>query len=259
MEGWDPQTYLRFAEERTQPAKDLAARIRVASPGRVVDLGCGPGNSTGILHARWPQAKIAGIDQSPEMIEAASRSYPDGRWVLGDIATWTAESPCDVVFSNAALQWVPDHARLIPRLFSQVAPGGVLAFQVPALHDSPHHQTILRVAEDPAWRHLMDGPKNVMTRETPAFYYDLLRPLASHLEMWETIYYHVLDGPEVIVHWFFRGTGLRPFLAALETDAQRASFEEKLLDEFTRSHPRRTDGRVLFAFRRLFVAAYRGT
>ena len=255
MAQWDAKAYLRFADERTQPASDLAARIKVACPMRIIDLGCGPGNSTEILHTRWPEAEIFGLDQSPEMIAAASKSYPNGKWELADISTWTAESPFDIVFSNAALHWVPDHARLFPHLFAQVAPGGVLAVQIPAHHSSTAHQMILQVAEDPVWRHLMDAARSAMTKESPAFYYNILQPLASHLEIWETEYYHIMNGPEAIVDWF-RATGLRPYLSALEDEEQRLSFEAKLLERFSRSYARQRDNRVLFPFRRLFVIAY---
>jgi trans-aconitate 2-methyltransferase len=167
-----------------------------------------------------------------------------------------AETPFDIVFSNAALQWVPDHGQLFPRLFARVAPGGALAVQMPAHHGSAAHRTILEVADDPTWSHLMSGPRSAMTREPPAFYYDVLQPLASHIEIWVTEYFHIMEGPEAMVEWF-RGTGLRPFLAALETEEQKLSFEAKLLAGFSRSYPRQKDNRMLFPFRRLFIVAYK--
>ena len=256
MGKWNAQLYLRFADERTQPAVDLTARIDVPHPKRIIDLGCGPGNSTAIQRSRWPWAEITGLDDSPEMIEAASESYPDGQWVLADAAAWRAEVPYDIVFSNAALQWLPDHARLFPHLFDQVAPGGALAVQMPAHHSSPVHRVILETAEDPAWRHLLEGARKAMTKESPGFYYELLQPLASRLVIWETEYYHFLDGPQAIVEWF-RATGLRPYLSALESEEQRLQFEEKLVEGYARAYPRQKDGRVLFPFRRLFLIAYR--
>ena len=139
-----------------------------------------------------------------------------------------------------------------PHLFAQVAPGGVLAVQIPAHYQLPLHQVTLEVADDSSWSHRMDAPRNALTKETPSFYYDVLQPLATHLDIWETQYYHIMDSPQSIVNWF-RGTGLRPFLEALETDAQRRIFEQMLLDGYTRAYPRR----VLFPFRRLFIVAYR--
>lgn len=256
MPQWDAQAYLQFANERTQPALDLAARVSLVRPKRIVDLGCGPGNSTAILRRRWPQAEVIGMDNSATMIAAATQAYPEGEWLQADIAAWTASSPADLIFSNAALQWVPNHARLLPQLWRQVAAGGALAVQIPAHHYSPVREMILEVANDPAWSHLMTDPGRAMTIEPPAFYYRLLQPLAAHLEMWETAYYHFLDGPRAIVDWF-RSTGLRPFLAVLESQEQKLSFEAKLLERFTRNYPRQPDGKVLFPFRRLFFIAYR--
>lgn len=256
MPKWDSKTYLQFASERTQPAVDLVARIEVAHPKRIIDLGCGPGNSTAILQRRWADAEVIGLDSSPEMIAAATESNPKGKWVLADVGTWSADAPCDIVFSNAALHWLPDHARLFPHLLGQVTRGGALAVQMPAHHRSPVHQVMLEVADDPAWRHLMDGPRNAMTREPPDFYYSVLQPLATRLSIWETEYYHILDGPGAILEWF-RGTGLRPFLAALENEEQRRLFEERLLAGYTRNYRRQRDGRVLFPFRRLFIIAYK--
>ena len=256
MPKWDAEQYLRFSSERTQPSVDLAARIAVPDPGRIIDLGCGPGNSTAILRQRWPKADITGLDSSADMIAAASRSYPHHKWLIGDITAWSAGVPFDVVFSNAALQWVPRHAVIFPNLFDQVASGGVLAVQMPAHFNSSLHREILETAGDPAWRHLMGPALNAMTKEPPSFYYNLLRPLAAHLEIWETEYYHVVDSPRSIVEWF-RGTGMRPFLEALENEKQRKRFEELLQERYTRAYPPQNDGRILFPFRRLFIMAYR--
>lgn len=256
MLKWDAQAYLQFANERTQPALDLASRVNLARPQRIVDLGCGPGNSTAMLRRRWPQAEVIGLDNSEDMIAAATEAYPEGKWLQADIAEWTAPVPVNLLFSNAALQWVPDHARLLPHLWDLVAAGGALAVQVPAHHHSAVREMILAVAGDPAWSHLMAAPSRAMSIEPPAFYYGVLQPLASHLEMWETEYYHFLEGPEAIVEWF-RATGLRPFLGALENREQELAFEAKLLERFTRHYPRQPDGKVLFTFRRLFFVAYR--
>ncbi len=256
MPNWDADLYLQFANERTQPSLDLIARINVSDPVRIIDLGCGPGNSTEMLRKRWSQADIIGLDSSTEMIAAAAKSYPAEKWLLADAALWTADAPFDIVFSNAALQWLPNHAILFPHLFAQVTPGGVLAVQSPAHYQSPMHKVTLEVANDPSWCHLMDAARNALTKEMPSFYYDVLQPLVTHLDIWETEYYHIMNSPQSIVNWF-RGTGLRPFLEALETDAQRRIFEQMLLDGYTRAYPRQKDDRVLFPFRRLFIVAYR--
>jgi trans-aconitate 2-methyltransferase len=256
MPTWDAEVYLRFSSERTQPSLDLVARIDLPEAERIIDVGCGPGNSTAVLRHRWPNARIVGMDNSEEMIAAASKSYPGEKWLLGDAATWTARRPYDIVFSNAALQWVPNHARLFPRLFEQVAPGGALAVQLPAHYVSPVHRVILQVADDPEWRELMETPGKALIKESPSFYYDLLQPLAKRLVIWETEYYHILDGPHAIIEWF-RGTGLRPFLGALRDLDQKQRFEEMLLEGYSKSYPRQQDGRILFPFRRLFIVAYK--
>jgi len=256
MPHWDSRQYLKFANERSKPAIDLLACVTVDAPRTIADLGCGPGNSTALLHQRWPAAAIAGVDSSPQMLDAARSAHPDWTWQFGDIATWTPLAPCDVVFSNAALQWVPDHARVLPHLMTQVAPGGVLAVQIPAHLNSPVHQAMLAVARDPAWRDRIHAATTAISVESPSVYYDLLQPLASRIDLWVTEYQHVLDSPAAVIDWM-RGTGLRPFLQALADDAERARFEALLVAEVTTGYPRQADGRVLFPFRRLFMVAYR--
>jgi trans-aconitate 2-methyltransferase len=256
MPSWDPQLYLHFATERTQPAVDLIARIQLAHPARIIDVGCGPGNSTAMLRQRWPEATIIGLDSSPEMLAAAAQAYPSESWLLADAATWQADVLFDLVFSNAALQWLPDHEHVFPQLMAQVAPGGALAVQVPAHYHSPLHLVTLEVAAADAWRHRMDRPRQALTHQPPAFYYRMLRPHASQIAIWETEYYHIVDSPQDIITWF-RGTGLRPFLEALETDNQREHFEQQVLEGYTRAYPPQPDGRVLFPFRRLFMLVYR--
>ena len=256
MANWDAELYLRFGRERTRAAIDLAARVEAAVPARVVDLGCGPGNSTAVLRARWPTAEVVGVDSSPEMIAAAKASDPAGRWELGDLATWADGRPFDVVYSNAALQWVPGHAAVFPRLFGLVAPGGALAVQVPAHFESPLHRLMEQIADRPGWRGNPSSAKTALTVERPEFYYDVLSPLAARVDLWVTEYWHVMEGPSAIVAWI-RGTGLRPFLAALADDAERVEFERQLLRGVEQAYPRQADGRVLFPFRRLFVVAYR--
>ncbi len=254
MPTWDAELYLRYADERTRPSQDLIAAIPLERPARIVDIGCGPGNSTELLKRRWPDAEVIGLDSSPEMLAEAARRYPDGRWVLGNAVDWTPPHPVDLVFANASLQWLRDHASLVPRLLRHVAPGGVLAVQLPAHFASALHQHIRRVAEDPEWQHLMAPARRALTVEPPAFYFDLLHPLVERLDMWATEYFHAMSDAEAIVQWI-QGTGLRPFLEALETDAQRERFLEMLRTYVRDSYSTRPNGQVLFPFRRLFIVA----
>jgi trans-aconitate 2-methyltransferase len=254
MPSWDANQYLQFAHERTRPCRDLVGRIGLAAPGRVIDLGCGPGNSTTVLAERWPAAEIAGLDSSAEMIEAARKSNLSATWRVGDIASWKAEVPYDLILSNAALQWVPEHETLFPHLLRQVAEGGALAVQMPATFDAVAHRLIRELAESSAWRGYFSGAVRNWSSHEPAFYYDLLAARAKRIDLWMTEYLHVVEGPEAIVAWY-KGTGLRPLLDLLEEKEQErflADYLALLKPEF----PRRADGRILFPFLRLFFIAY---
>jgi trans-aconitate 2-methyltransferase len=256
MESWDPQQYLRFGEERTRPAVDLVSRIAVERPSTVIDLGCGPGNSTRVLRSRWPEALVVGLDSSVEMIDAARSKEPDASWIVSDIEDWRPETAFDVVFSNATLQWLPDHGRLIERLFGNVAPGGALALQIPSADFALVYSLIREIAIDGPWASRMAGALGTFTMETPGFYYDLLAPAARSVDIWTTRYYHVLDSPAAVVDWI-ASTGLRPFLDALESEAERRTFVERLRGSVGHSYVPQRDGRVLFPFERLFIVAYR--
>jgi trans-aconitate 2-methyltransferase len=255
MNSWDPSRYLRFGDERTRPALDLLSRIQVESPKSVVDLGCGPGNSTSVLRRRWPDARVVGVDNSPQMIAAARTEYPDGEWILAGIEQWDSESRFDVVFSNAALQWLPDHGPLIERLFQNVAAGGALAFQIPSATYALVRILTEEIARDGAWAPRMSDPLAELTMEAPDFYYDHLTAEARSVDLWETEYMHVMESHSAIVDWI-SSTGLRPFLRVLDTDEERDEFVARLLRRVTESYETRSDGRVLFPFRRMFVVAY---
>jgi trans-aconitate 2-methyltransferase len=258
MPGWNSDQYLKFAGERTQPAIDLAARIALEAPARVIDLGCGPGNSTAVLARRWPSAAIAGLDNSAAMLAAARKDFPGIGWLESDIAGWRADpaAPPEVVFSNAALQWVPDHRREFPRLLAQVAPGGALAVQMPANLDAPPHRIMREVSALPSWRQYFSPPPREWHVHPPDFYYDLLAPHAKRLELWTTEYLHLLDGIDGIIDWY-RGTGLRPWLQALPDEASREKFLGAYRARLVAYFAPRVDGKVLFPFRRLFLIAYR--
>jgi trans-aconitate 2-methyltransferase len=240
MPDWNAAQYLKFQEERTRPCHDLAARIATV-PATIVDLGCGPGNSTEVIAARFPEAAITGLDSSPDMIATAARHHPNWNWQTGDIADWTGQA--DLIFSNAALQWVPDHETLLPRLLHQ---SKTLAVQMPANKDAPAHQIA---------RSLLPGVREWHTHDVP-FYYDVLSPHCAKLDIWLTEYQHILPKPEAIVEWY-KGTGLRPYLEALPDEPARQAFLWNYTDEIKAAYPTRTDGKVILPFRRLFVIAYR--
>ena len=294
--AWNPELYMRFGDERTQPVVDLGrgfgalsypaspsprphaapfipamlvcvltvARIPLpaASVRRVVDLGCGPGNSTEVLAQRYPETEsVVGVDNSAAMLRRASEVYahqPRWSWVEADVAAW-ADAPeaagrYDVVLSNATLHWLPNHSTLLPKLWRAVAPGGVLAVQMPRNFDAPSHTLIAALAREGPWAAKLEGAREASLVHPPAFYYDVLAALApADVALWETEYYHVLPGPESVVDWV-RGTALRPFLSRLSDDEQTA-FVRDYTARIADAYPVRPSGRVVFPFRRLFFVA----
>jgi trans-aconitate 2-methyltransferase len=256
MSAWDAGLYLQFANERARPAADLISHIDLRNPAHIIDIGCGPGNSTQMLHERWPQAAVTGVDSSSEMLAKAQSLHPEWKWIQADAATWRTEHSFDLVFSNAALHWVPDHAELFPRLLDFVAPGGVFAVQMPANFHAPAHRIMAEAAQEPLWREALQNASAGIGVESLPFYYDLLQPLALRLDLWETEYLHIMDGPEAILEWI-RATGMRPYLQALPDDRQRKQFQDLCLERLRKSYPQRQSGKVLFPFRRIFVIAYR--
>ncbi|HEY3897893.1 MAG TPA: trans-aconitate 2-methyltransferase [Chthoniobacter sp.] len=256
MPSWNPDQYLKFDDERTRPCRELVARIALDKPGTIVDLGCGPGNSTAVLAQRWPDAKVSGLDRSADMIRAAREKSPRIHWEESDIATWQASESIDLIFSNAALQWVPDHQRIVPQLFAQVAPGGALAWQVPANIDAPAHRIMRELATSSTWQKHFTEPVREWFVHPPHFYYDLLAPVAARVDVWTTEYFHVLESPAAIVEWY-KGTGLRPFLDRFQSPSDRDRFLTDYEQEIQRAFPRRSDNRVLFPFLRQFFIAYR--
>lgn len=257
MSPWNPNQYLRFADERTQPCRDLVARIPLPEVKNIIDLGCGPGNSTQVLRQRWPEAAFTGLDSSTEMIERASREHPEVRWIIGDIARWAAADggAFGLVFSNAALQWVEDHKTLYPRLLRRVAPGGALAVQIPGNIDALPHRLMRDVAASPAWaRYFPPGTPREWHHHEAEFYYDVLAPHSARLDLWTTEYIHILPDAQAIVEWY-RGTGLRPFLERLETEAERERFAADYLAALSPHFQPRAGGGVLFPFRRIFLVA----
>ena len=254
MPDWDHKLYLKFSDQRARPASDLIAQIALENPQRVIDLGCGTGNSTAQLHRRWPGAELTGIDSSPAMLAQARKDHPDWQWMESTIENWQPQGRYDLVFSNAALHWVPDHVALFPRLFHAVAPGGALAVQMPNNFHSPAHQGMKKVAADPAWAAALASASETIFIQPLSFYYSALHKLASSLNIWETEYLQVMDGPKAILDWM-RSTAMRAYLERLPSDDQRRRFEELCLAEFEKSYPPDDEGKVLFPYRRMFMIA----
>ncbi|HET6467026.1 MAG TPA: trans-aconitate 2-methyltransferase [Geminicoccaceae bacterium] len=261
MLDWSATDYLAFEDERTRPARDLLAAVPLRRARRVVDLGCGPGNSTALLAARFPMAKVTGIDGSPAMLAAARRRLPGCGFEIADAASWSPaaapDGPPDLVFANALFHWLPDHPAVLARLLSELAEGGVLAVQMPDNMAEPTHTRMREVAESGPWRETL--ATTVRSREPlppVAAYYDLLAPLSERVEIWHTVYNHPLREATAIVDWM-RSAGLRPFLEPLG-EAEQAVFLDDYLRRIAAAYPRRRDGRVLLRFPRLFLVAVRG-
>ena len=261
---WNPEQYLKYSNERLRPALDLLARIDASAPKVVLDLGCGAGNVTAFLAQRWPDARIIGVDNSKEMLAKArfSTAGDDRReWIDADLETYAPDSPVDVVYSNAALHWQADHARLFPRIFDWVAPGGVLAVQMPNQLGAPSHVAIADVVATPEWHDRLGGARQQTPVLPAAVYFQLLSPKARAVDAWTTEYLHVLpasrDGLHPVVAWIM-GTTLRPCLALLPEEVQRA-FVDDVSQRVALAYPPLADGRVLVPFRRLFVVASRAT
>lgn len=269
--SWSAERYVAFEDERTRPARDLLAAIPRAQVAVAIDLGCGPGNSTELIAARFPTARITGIDSSADMIAAARVRLPTAQFEINDVRAWalregtlrvgahdagTSSQAADLIFANAVLQWVPGHAELFPALAAGLGPGGWLAVQVPDNLDEPAQKLMREIADDGPWRQKLANADGSRVRiESAAWYYRLLRESCSRVDVWRTTYHHPLAGPDAIVEWF-KGTGLLPFLAPLDS-AERADYLVRYTRAIERAYPRSSDGTVLLPFPRLFIVANR--
>ena len=252
MPSWDPAQYLKFADHRLRPALDLMAQIALAAPRRIYDLGCGPGTITRMLQERWPEAAVTGVDSSADMLAKARIDSAGIAFEQADIAHWSAPAPADLIFTNATLHWLDDHAALLPRLAAQLAPKGVLAIQMPDNRQSPSHLLMDEAARP--WHAKLARLRPVYrSMLSPEAYYRILAPVTRQLDIWETTYLHVLEGDNPVVEWT-KGTALRPTLDAL-AEPERGAFLAAYASRIAAAYPKQPDGRTLLPFKRLFIVA----
>jgi trans-aconitate 2-methyltransferase len=257
--AWDPALYLKFGDARLRPGFELLSRIGELPAGPLYELGCGTGVHARAMTARWPGRGLTAIDHSKEMLARAAEESSPILWLEADIARWSAPEPGALLFSNATLQWLGEHERLFPHLLRQLVPNGVLAVQMPRNFDQPSHRLMRETAAEGPWAERLVpvlASVTVLSAEPvmpPEAYYDLLAPLASALDLWETEYLHVLEGENAVLEWV-RGTALRPLLEALG-GAEREPFLAAYGARLRLAYPRRPNGKTLLPFRRLFMIA----
>lgn len=255
--SWSSKQYVAFEDERTRPVRDLLNAVPVKDVVSAVDLGCGPGNSTEVVAARFPAASVSGLDSSADMIEAARKRLPKCQFLIKSIETWNGPGPFDIILANASLHWVPDHASLLPGLIGLLSDHGSLAVQMPDNLNEPAHRIMRETAAQHPWADtLAKSTAERATMESAEWYYSLLRPLCSRVDIWRTTYHHLLaGGADAVVKWF-KGSGLRPFLTPL-SDAEQESYLSRYRAAIADAYPALSDGAVLLPFPRLFVVATR--
>ena len=254
MSNWSPDQYLKFADERTRPARDLLAQVPMQEAKIIYDLGCGPGNSTELLVKAYPEAKIIGIDNSPEMLKRARASLPTLQFEEADLHSWTPAEDADLLFSNATFQWLPDHLSILQRLLKGLKSGGVFAVQMPDNLGEPTHLMMADAARNTPYAEKLVGAASARALlPKPHFYYEVLKPHCARLDIWHTIYNHPLKGAAAIVEWV-KGTGLRPFLQPL-TEAEQGDYLARYQTMLAKAYPAMADGTVLLRFPRIFIVA----
>ena len=250
---WNPELYLAFEGPRFRPVIDLVQQIGLEAPTRVVDMGCGTGSGTQLMKSRWPDAHFTGIDGSADMLAKARDADPAIDWVEADLNLWMPDTPPDLIFSNAALHWLDDHHKLFPRLLDMLAPGGVLAVQMPRNYHAPGLSLVNETALDGPWRPRLEAMVRQVPVQEPRFYYELIAPRVKTLNMWETDFIQVLDGDNPVADWT-RGSWMSPLLNALDGD-EREAFDAEYRRRVAAAYPKEKDGKTLFPFRRIFFIA----
>jgi trans-aconitate 2-methyltransferase len=253
--AWDPLQYRRFERDRDRAALDLLARLPDdLAPDELWDLGCGPGRQAAGLKRRWPAARVHGLDSSEAMLAQARALDVDIDWRRGDIADWTPERPPDLIWANASLHWLPDHEALLRRLTGALAPGGVIAVQMPIAYETRHHSLMREAAADGPWAAALAGVATVAPLLAPETYYAVLAERCEAVDIWSTTYLQALSGPDAVLEWM-KGTALRPWLAALSDAVTREAYLGALGERLSAAFPQRPDGVTLMPFPRLFLVA----
>jgi len=257
MASWDPAQYERYKTYRDRPALDLMVQVPAdLDPREIWDLGCGTGEHAAVFKRRHPKARVHGLDSSPDMLARARARTEDIDWVEQGVEDWSPATPPDLIFSNAALHWLPDHERLFPRLVGTLAPGGVFACQMPVSYTADWHRLMRETAADGPWSARLRGVDGVKPLAPPEAYYGWLGPLCATVDIWTTTYLHALTGDDPVVDWML-GTGLRPYVDALTDDAERGAFLDAYRARLAPLFPRRPDGTTLLPFPRLFLLGRR--
>ncbi|MDR2491032.1 MAG: methyltransferase domain-containing protein [Spirochaetaceae bacterium] len=257
MNDWNPNKYLEFKNERTQPAIDLAARINLNNPKNIIDVGCGPGNSTQILAKRWPNSSITGLDSSKTMISKAKEDYPNQIWIHDNAENITDDKKYTLVFSNAAIQWMDNHELLIPKLWNVVENSGVLAVQIPAFNNMPINTATTNIINKNKWKkYTKNKNTSLLNYHELYYYYEILNNYTNEIVLWKTHYFHILPTLNGIID-FVRTTALKPYLENLPNEEKRQELENEILEECKEYYKIQTDGKVLFPFDRIFFIAYK--
>ena len=248
-QDWNPEAYARFRGLRLRPALDLLAQVGDLPAGDVVDLGCGDGAMAAVLRARFADRRLIGVDRSPAML-AQAQGYD--ALVEADAAAWRPDAAPALIFSNAALHWLPDHAVLLPRLAGYLAKGGVLAVQMPRQFFAPSHRFLRDIAQA-MFPDRFDFAHYVPPVATAVEYCEMLAGLGA-IDAWEADYIQRLEAAEAMhpVRGFTASTAMRPFAEKLNA-AELASFCDRYDAALASAYPARADGSVLFPFRRLFL------
>ncbi len=251
MSEWDSKQYTKFEKERTQPSIDLIGRVGIR-PKSILDIGCGPGNSTTQLSAHFPEAEILGVDSSDNMLAMAHSSYPDMEFRKCSVPDGLDElGSFDLLFSNACLHWIPDHGSLLPKLMNKLNSGGMLAVQIPLTQKAIFYKLLQEHLKSEKWNRLniIHNFHNLSPNET----YAILAAISPDVCMWETVYYHVVDSHSAVIDWY-KGSGLKPYLDML-SESEKAEFQSELLLLIRENIPLQADGKVLLKMPRLFFTA----